>query len=258
MQQDSPTVQVLDYRNAFATSTAAVDGVEVNTCRAQILATCTLSHDQTGQSDVFYLGKECIGEHMYKDIGIVQDPTAEVCIIFNETESSSLKKFANHERDLVQPLAVNVALETFAGLNACWTDLRFTLPQAEARPLPTPDQIIHATLDGQPLVGRTTLTDPANGWRAVLEYPIAYMNVHPPEQRFQVDLGPVLYPDFGSTKEKLIERLQLAYILFNQLDEVEFAIRVPTPVAEGQSATTLHYAHIVKMPAHCELFALAT
>ncbi len=250
-------MQILDYRNAFATSTAAVDDVEVNTCRAQILAACTLNHQPTGRSDAFYLGKECIGEHMYKDIGIAQDPTSEVCIIFNETESSSLKKFANHRRDVIQPIAVNVALETFAGFNACWTDLRFMLPRADARPLTTPSQIITATLDGQPLVGRTTLTDPAGDWQAVLEYPIAYMNVHPPENRFQVDVGPILYPDFNSTAEKLIERLQLAYVLYNQLDAVEFAVRVPTPAADGQSAMSLHYAQIVKTAARCELFALA-
>ena len=107
-------------------------------------------------------------------------------------------------------------------------------------------------------MGRTTLDDAEGGWQAVLEYPIPYMNVHPPEARFQVDVGPILYPDFAATAPSLVERLQLAYVMYNQLDVAEFALRVPTQVAEGQSTTTLHYAEVVKTAAPSILYSLET
>ena len=82
------------------------------------------------------------------------------------------------------------------------------------------------------------------------------MNVHPPENRFQVDVGPILYPDFSSAAPSLVQRLQLAYVMYNRLDGVEFALRVPTQVTEGQSANTLHYSEVVKTGAPSALYSL--
>ena len=249
-------MEILDYRSSFAINSSARNGEEKNTCRTQLLARCVLSGKDNGQTEQFYLGKECIGEHMYKEIGIAQVPTAEVATIFGRSESSLLKKFANHDNDVVQPGAMTVPRKGFDGSYANWTSLRFILKEATARPLQSADEIIRATLEGAPLVGRTTLDDAEGNWRAVLEYPIPYMNVHPPENRFQVDVGPILYPDFSSAAPSLVQRLQLAYVMYNRLDGVEFALRVPTRVAEEQSATTLHYSEVVKTGAPSALYSL--
>ena len=229
----------------------------MNTCRAQINASCVLTDTAGGQSHELYLGKECIGEHMYKEIGIAQVPTSEVATIFGKSESSLLKKFANHDNDVVQSGAMDVRRKGFAGGYAYWTDLQFVLRSAQARPLQTVEEIISATLAGEAMVGRTALIDPERGWEAALEYPINYVNVHPPAGRFQVDVGPILYPDLTSTEASVVDRVQLAYVMYNQLDEVEFAIRTPTVVAEGQSGETLHYSEVIVVSAPSELFSLS-
>ena len=249
-------MEILDYRSSFAINSSARNGEEKNTCRTQLLARCVLSGKDSGQTEQFFLGKECIGEHMYQERGIAQVPTSEVCIIFSAGDSSLLKKFANHDNDVVQPGAMTVPRKGFDGSYANWTSLRFILQEAAARPLRNADEIIRATLEGAPLVGRTTLDDAEGNWRAVLEYPIPYMNVHPPENRFQVDVGPILYPDFSSAAPSLVQRLQLAYVMYNRLDGVEFALRVPTQVTEGQSANTLHYSEVVKTGAPSALYSL--
>ena len=249
-------MEILDYRNSFAINSSARNGEEKNTCRTQLLARCVLTSKDSGHSEQFFLGKECIGEYMYQERGIAQVPTSEVCIIFSAGDSSLLKKFANHDNDVVQPGAMTVPRKGFDGSYANWTSLRFILKEAAARPLQTTDEIIRATLEGAPLVGRTTLDAPESNWQAVLEYPIPYMNVHPPENRFQVDVGPILYPDFSSAVPSLVERLQLAYVMYNQLDGVEFALRAPTRVTAGQSATTLHYSEVVKTGAPSALYSL--
>ena len=107
------------------------------------------------------------------------------------------------------------------------------------------------------MVGRTTLDDPDCDWQAVLEYPIPYVNVHPPARRFQVDVGPILYPDLTSTKPSLVEHFEYAYVMYNDFETAEFALRVPTQVVEGQSATTLHYSEVGKKPARHALFSLS-
>ena len=250
-------MEALDYRNSFVINTAAQDGVEMNTCRAQINASCVLTDTAAGQSHELYLGKECIGEHMYKEIGIAQVPTSEVATIFGRSESSLLKKFANHDSDVVQSGAMDVRRKGFAGGYSYWTDLQFILRSAQVRPLETVEEIIAATLAGEAMVGRTALIDPERGWEAALEYPINYVNVHPPAGRFQVDVGPILYPDLTSTEASVVDRVQLAYVMYNQLDEVEFALRMPTAVAEGQSGETLHYSEIIKVSAPSELYSLS-
>tara|TARA_Y100000588_G_scaffold281769_1_gene298884 strand:- start:719 stop:1474 length:756 start_codon:yes stop_codon:yes gene_type:complete len=247
---------VIDYRSSFAVNTSAKDGEEQNTCRTQLLARCALTHASSGRAEQFFLGKECIGEYMYQARGIAQVPTSEVCIIFSEGDSSLLKKFANHDNDVVQPGEMTVPRKGFDGSYANWTSLNFILKEAAAQPLQTADEIVAATLNGDPLVGRTTLDDKEGGWRAVLEYPIPYMNVHPPQNLFQVDVGPILYPDFTATTPSLVERLQLAYVMYNRLDVAEFALRVPTQVAEGQTATTLHYSEVVEETAPSVLYRL--
>lgn len=251
-------MNVLDYRNSHVINTSAQDGVDMNTCRTQVLASCTLTDASTDQSHEFYLGKECIGEHMYKESGIAQQPTSEVCIIFSKGESSLQKKFANHDRDVIQSGPMDVPRKGFAGGYAYWTDLQFILRTAAARPLRGVDDIVAATTSGEALVGRTVLTDPQQGWTATLEYPINYVNVHPPAGRFQVDVGPILYPDLASTEAFVVDRMRLAYAMYNQFDAVEFALREPTLVAEGQSAQTLHYSRVVKTAATSELFGLTS
>lgn len=258
-------MNVLDYRRSYVINTAAQDGVEMNTCRSQILASCTLTDDSDQSAErsfTYYLCKECIGEHMYTEIGIAQVPTAEVCTIVGEHESSLQKKFANHDDDVIQSGANDVRRKGFAGGVAYWTDLQFLLKSIGARPLTATEDIIASTLAGETMIGSTTLIDSERGWRARLEYPIPYVNVHPPENRFQVDVGPILHPDFTSTEELLVDRLQFAYVMYNQLDEAEFILRVPTlvdqnPVDQNPSAETLHYAKVAKVAAVSELFAVA-
>ena len=250
-------MKVIDYRSSFTINTSADEGGENNTCRTQVLAKCALTNDDSGQSGEYFLGKDCIGEYMYKERGIAQEPTANVGVIFGEKESLLFKKFANHESDIIQTGAQGARQKGFAGNYAYSKELNFKLKEVEARPLKSSDEIILATLDCEPMVGRTLLSDEEQKWHTVLEYPLYYMNVHPPEGRFQVDVGPILYPDFDVKGESPIECLKLAYVMYNQLDAVEFAIRVPTLVVEGQSGETLHYSKVIKIPAQSELFSLA-
>ena len=250
-------MDILDYRRCFALNTSARAGVDDNTCRTQLLARCELANQKTGETGEFFLGKSCIGEHMYKDGRIVQVPTAQVCLIFCKDDWLLAKNFANHDDDVIQVGSADDNPPDFDGEQSYWSDCRFHLPRTAARPLSSPDDIINATLAFEPLVGRTTIFDTSRHWRAVLEYPAVYMNVHPPIKGFTLDVGPVLCPDFDSAATPLIRRMQLAYIVYKKLDHAEFAIRVPTHIDPSAPAQTLHYSKVVAMDATNELFSLS-
>ena len=249
-------MDILDYHRCFAMNTSAREGVDGNTCRTQLLARCELFNQKTGETGEFFLGKECIGEHMYKDGGIVQVPTAEVCLIFCKDDWMLVKKFANHDGDVIQVGSAEDNPPDFDGKQSYWSDFRFHLARIAARRLTSKEDIISATLAFEPLVGRTTIFDSSRQWRAVLEYPVVYMNVHPPIKGFTLDVGPILFPDLDSAAVPLIRRMELAYILYKELDHAEFAVRVPTQIDPSAPVRTLHYAKVVGMDATNELFSL--
>ena len=99
---------------------------------------------------------------------------------------------------------------------------------------------------GLPLVAQTEIWDADQRWRARLEYPVKTMNWHRERSRFQVDTGPLMWPDFGSEAEHWIDRLHMAHVVYNTYDRAEFLIRRPTPVVrDGQVVChVLHYSEV--------------
>ena len=240
-------MQTLDYRNSYVIYSSDNEGVPDNTCRVQVLARCTLTDGDKAQE--FYLGKECIGEYCYDDIrGIAQEPTSEVCLIFCEGPTALIKKFADHASDVVQIADMDKPRVGFDGSRSRWLSMDLLLRFVDARSLTTAKQITEATMTGKAMVGRTTLDN------AVLEYPIPYINVHPPIDRIQVDVGPILLPDADPSIDLPVARLELAYVMFNTFDKAEFAVRAPTNLGDLE---TLHYSDVRRVAARNELFELS-
>jgi hypothetical protein len=246
--------QMTDYRNSYIINSSAIDGKPCNTCRTQALARCTLIDDASGASDTFYLGKACIGEHMYLDGGIAQVPTAEVCITFGKERYKLQKHFADHRDDVVIIARPDEAAKLFDGRTAVWTELRFEIRRARATPLSTIEEMIVATESLKPLIAQTVIENPGLGTRCVLEYPIPYMNFRPDRRRIQIDVGPVLFAGPAGQVATGIEGIEMAYIMYTDLDRAEFAVRSATPV--GSDGQTLHYSNIVHTKATTTLYSL--
>ncbi|NWG12237.1 MAG: hypothetical protein HXY20_01745 [Acidobacteria bacterium] len=249
-------MEILDYRNSFAFTTSAFDGQEDNTARMQLLSRCQIHDLENGTESEFFLGKACIGEHVYQD-KIAQIPTSEVNVIFGYGMYKLLKKFASHEHDEVQVSRVEEKQRNFDGRYRYLTDQHFCLRKREGRVLETPQEIIRAMLAGDPMVGRTILPK-VGRWEAFVEYPLTYMNVHPPISGFQIDEGPIVFPELTPETEKPIERLEMAFILYNRLDRAEFIVRSPTQISQSPAAVTLHYSKYLLLEVQTQIFALAS
>jgi len=89
----------------------------------------------------------------------------------------------------------------------------------------------------------------------VLEYPVKTMNVLREPSRFQVDTGPLILPDFTSTAEHRIERLEMAYVVYNGFDRAEFIRRKPIAFAaiDPPLARTTDYSLVEIVAARNEI-----
>ncbi len=99
--------------------------------------------------------------------------------------------------------------------------------------LETNGQIMDGTLANRSLVGRTEIRAAASGIRALMEYPLKTMNVLRKPMRYQVDTGPLIVPDFGSTEAMQVERFDIAHVVYNRPDKGEFILRRPKEIIGG-------------------------
>jgi hypothetical protein len=139
-----------------------------------------------------------------------------------------------------------------------FTSLVFTINHhPEATALDTDAAVVAATQANVPINARTELRDEASGLRAVLEYPVRTMNIHPERVRFQVDTGPLIFPDLAATAEHWIDSCALAHIIYNTFDRAEFICKRPTPlIHDGQEvARIFHYSDYRAFPAAHTLYA---
>ena len=145
-------------------------------------------------------------------------------------------------------------------------DLLFQIEEAgEARALESGQQIVDATLQGLPLVGRTEIKggiENGDGLRAVIEYPVKTINVNEEKQIFQVDTGPLAFPDFEALSggSGLVDTIELAYVAYNKPDEAYFVIQRQSPVDPESSPgpKVCHYSDIRRFDAKNSLMAVVT
>lgn len=196
-----------------------------NNVRILVEAACTLTYEGTGKSDTYYLIAPCRGESTHGKRGeLVLNPGYEFCGIWGEEAALIIRTHWQSSRD-------NRQLRGPDTLDIRCFD--------ETRELPDNEAVFMATMgSGEPMVSRTTIRDERRGITAELEYPVNTMNVKEIPLRFQVDTGPLIFPDFGKDVGNPIESFEVAYVVYNRFDEAEFTLRKPLAVREGDGPSS--------------------
>jgi hypothetical protein len=232
-------VRFVDFANSYLTFSV---GDEQNIARIQLDAVCTVYDERAGETTAYHLIAPCRSERMYSAPGepLFQMPNYEFCGVWTEREYRIVRTGWTSDRD-------NPESGESAGRFA-WTrlDLRTRDDPLE---LATDAEVVTATLANRPLVAITELQDETSGRRAVLEYPVKTMNVARSPDRFQVDTGPLLLPDFASTAPRGVDRLDLAHVVYWRRDVAEFVLRRPIPVRPGSDVAVTDYGEIRIIPA---------
>ncbi|MGQ9730572.1 MAG: hypothetical protein ACUVX8_04790 [Candidatus Zipacnadales bacterium] len=215
-----------------------------NNARIQVECACELT-SPVGRAEQFLLVASCKAEDTYADDNLFRLPNYDFCGIFSLSDYTIIRTHAVAEAESKE---TGTIAERFEGV-------RIEVRRAPAQILTTNAEIVRATLANEPLVARTELAE--NGWRAVIEYPVKTMNANDIEHMFQVDTGPVLFPDLTAEVSRPIERFELAYVAFNRSDRTEFILQVPTPIeCGGEQAQVPHYSRVVKVVARNQVIAL--
>ena len=76
--------------------------------------------------------------------------------------------------------------------------------------------------------------------------------------RFQVDTGPLIFPDLTNDAEQLIDCCYLAHTVYNTFTYAEFVGKQPTPlIIDGREATSIyHYSKYWQLDVTNELYSI--
>jgi len=237
-------MKTLDFGRSFVTFVTHGRG---NNARIQVECRCRLSERNKASHD-YLLVASCKSEDTFAEDDLFYRENYDFCGIFHERDYTIIR---THSR--VGPGGKETGL-----VSDRFEDVLLHLTDAEGRECKHDGEVVQASLQGQPLVGVTEVFDPETGRKAVLEYPIKTMNANDIDDLWQVDTGPVVFPDFASSAERRIDWLELAFIALNRRDRAEFILQAPTLVAceDGGEVVVSHYSDIRKVEATSRILAL--
>lgn len=205
--------------------------------------------EDSGRFEEYYQCGSCKGEHTFADEDLFIEPNFDFMPIFGPSLGVIFKRWA----------AVDDRYKVTRPTPEMWGGPRYMLRTAEtATELQSFDDIRDATDEGRPLVAQTEIWNEETALRAVIEYPVKTMNILDERRVYQVDTGPVAFPDLSTRREVHAHGLKLAFIAFNRAGFSDFVIEEETPVCrEGQTVAQVHhYSKIISVAAENRLYAL--
>jgi len=254
-------MSVIDFSRSYMTFFAPHDSPTQNNARISIEAACTVTGPD-GASDAFYLVAPCRAEHMYRDTPMFVMPSYEFKGIWSESEFVIIRRHWLSNPDYLDSKELEgtggPVLKQYGRMADKFDRCELSIRRVDAEKLKTSKAVSDATFGDRSLVARTVLKDEASSTTATLEYPVATMNAKREPAMFQVDAGPVLVPDFGSKEEHQIERLEQAFVVYNNFDKAEFILLKPVQIEEGTKGPihVTDYSEVVVLPAANEIWAV--
>ena len=143
-----------------------------------------------------------------------------------------------------------------------WGGQTYHLVEAESfEELETIDAVFQATHSFRPIVAQTEIWDAQTKLRAILEYPVKTLNTNRQIPMYQVDTGPVMFPDLAKRYERHVDALLLAFVAFNADHFADFVLEVPTPVGSmedqnNQTAMIYHFSRRMSLEAKNRLYVI--
>lgn len=232
------TPSCLDYRRSFVCGTS-----DLNSLRLWIESRTTIVDSATGKSAVFYQCASCKSENTFGETDLFLADNYDFLPIVGPGHWLIFRRHACMDPERYR--------ETIELPNA-WGEPRLLIPKGtDVQILENWEEIREATAQGAPLVSQTELMNPDTSMTAVIECPVKTMNISLEKRMYQVDTGPVAFPDLKQITDPLINCLSLAFVAFNQNHIADFVIEQPTPVIENETEVCriYHYSNPISLPA---------
>ncbi|MFH1567612.1 MAG: hypothetical protein ABIL09_06380, partial [Gemmatimonadota bacterium] len=189
--------EVLDYGRSFVTFTTPGRG---NNARLQVESVGSLIDRDAGTTVDYLFFASCKSENTYAERDLFHAENYDFCGIFGGEEFVIFRTRATHHE----------GFRDQGRWPGRFEDLSVRTVHRPARELVTGEEIVRATLDGFPLVGVVEMGGADASLRARLEFPIKTMNVNDQQMIWQVDTGPVPFPDLDPASPGGVARLRPA------------------------------------------------
>lgn len=231
---------VLDYGRSFLSGKASWNRV-----RFLVESRTTIIDDKTGRREVYYQCASCKSENTFAAKDLFMAGNYDFLPVFGPEWTLIFRRKA----------AANPSYREIKRSAEAWGGQTMGLrPAKGARPLPTVEKVRQATHAGWPLVAVTEVHFAETGLRAVMEFPVKTMNIEDGKNLYQVDTGPVAYPDLTRSYERWADSISLAFVAFNTEGFADFILEAETPIAGG-TGRVHHYSRIVTHAAKNRLIA---
>lgn len=227
----------LDYARSFVCTNGPA-----NAPQFWIESRCRLIDEQAGTTEDYYQCASCKSENTFAERDLFRDPNYDFLPVFGEEDMVIFRRHAFCNENYIQ----------YVKARDIWGGPRFILREASpVRVVEENARIVQAALTGLPFVSRTEIWNEATRMRAIIECPVKTMNANQERSLYQVDTGPVLFPDLTRRYGRKIEAFRLAFVAFNAPHFADFVIEQPTPIVEDgkEVCKVYHYSGIVSLPA---------
>ena len=208
-------------------------------CRAKV------TDLRTGQSSEYVLSASCKSEQVWVEKNIWHQPNADMCILAAKNQCLIVKQWDRCKKGvMLYPESLGVQPERqLVDPTEAYDRYSIDLAMRLGRELNSISEIIEVLFADRPLVSMTEYQ--MGNHRISIEYPVKAVNFSERENYYQVDTGPVIFPELSGTHESVIESLQMAYVAHNCSDWAEFVVSCPTTLNE--SISVHHYSRPVRV-----------
>lgn len=229
----------LDYGRSFL-----IGNAPENEVRFWVESRTRIVNEKTGAWEDYLQAGSCKSEHTFAQEGLFVEDNYDFLPVFGPEHGVIFRRKA----------CLNANYRTCVPAGEMWNGQKYHLVEGEEiEELPTNQAVREATYAFWPIVAQTEIWNEETELRAIIECPVKTMNTHRERDVYQVDTGPVAFPDLSRRHERFVDGICLAFVAFNAPHFADFVVEVPTQVGTERIH---HYSQRVTLPAQNRLYAV--
>ena len=229
----------LDYGRSFL-----IGNDPENEVRFWVESRTRIIDEASGQSEDYVQVGACKSEHTFAKENLLHEDNYDFLPVFGPEWSVVYRRRA-YLRDGYREIRRS---------EEWWNGQQYYLiVGSDVEELTSDAAVREATYDSVPIVAQTQVRNEETRLQAIMEYPVKTMNTNRANDIYQVDTGPVAFPDLSQRHARHVDALSLAFVVFNAPHFADFVLEAPTRVGDGQ---VYHYSKIVSLAAVNRLYAV--
>ena len=229
----------LDYGRSFL-----IGNDPENEVRFWVESRTRIIDETSGQSEDYVQVGSCKSEHTFAKENLLHEDNYDFLPVFGPEWSVVYRRHAY----------LHDGYREIRRSEERWNGQQYHLiAGSDVEELTSDAAVREATYESVPIVAQTQVRNEETGLQAIMEYPVKTMNTHRANDIYQVDTGPVAFPDLSQRHARHVDALSLAFVVFNAPHFADFVLEVPTRVGDEQ---VYHYSKVVSLAAVNRLYAV--